>query len=120
MTKPIKPTINYEMFDQVDLRVGKVVKVEDFPEARKPAWKLWIDFGLEIGIKQSSAQVKKNQTREDILGQRVVCVINFEPRQIGPFRSEVLTLGADDGTTDPSNWILLTTMKAAPEGAFVG
>lgn len=115
----IKPQITFEDFEKVDIRVGRVVKVEDFPEARKPMYKLTIDFGPEIGIKKSSAQIVKNQTKEDLLGKQVVCVVNFPPKQIGPFTSEVLTLGPNDGTNDPSNWVVLTTLKEVPLGGEV-
>lgn len=80
-------------FEKVDMRVGRIVEVEDFPEARKPAWKLRIDFGPQIGAKRSSAQIT-NYTREQLEGRLVVAVVNFRPRQIGPVRSEVLVLGA--------------------------
>ncbi len=92
------PEIDFEHFLGVDMRVGRIVEVEDFPEARKPAWKLRIDFGPEIGVKRSSAQIT-NYTREQLEGTLVVGVVNFPPRQIGPVRSEVLVLGAvdDDG-----------------------
>jgi len=89
------PEIVYDDFAAVDMRVGRVVAVEDFPEARKPAWKLTIDFGPEIGSKRSSAQVT-NYAREELEGRLVVAVVNFPPRQIGPVRSEVLVLGASD------------------------
>lgn len=115
----IKDQITYEDFDKVDIRVGKVVEVEDLPEAKKPAYKLTIDFGPEIGTKKSSAQFVKNQAKEDLLGKQVVCVVNFAPRQIGPFVSEVLTLGPDDGTDEPSNWVALTTLKEVPLGRGV-
>ena len=82
-----------EDFDKIDIRVGRVVEVEDFPEARKPAWKLTVDFGEEIGVKRSSAQIT-NYAREELEGRLVVAVVNFPPRQIGPVRSEVLVLGA--------------------------
>ena len=87
--------IDYSQFAAVDMRVGRVVEVEDFPEARKPAWKLTIDFGPELGRRRSSAQIK-NYAREDLEGTLVVAVVNFPPRQIGPVGSEVLVLGALD------------------------
>ena len=91
--------ISFGDFLRVDVRVGRVVEVEEFPEARRPAWKLRIDFGEELGTKRSSAQIT-NYPREALLGTLVVAVVNFPPRQIGPVRSEVLVLGAveDDGT----------------------
>ena len=85
--------IDFDQFLAVDMRVGRIVAVEDFPEARKPAWKLRIDFGPEIGEKRSSAQIT-NYAREELEGRLVVGVVNFPPRQIGPVRSEVLVLGA--------------------------
>ena len=87
--------IDYDQFAGVDMRVGRVSTVEDFPEARKPAWKLTIDFGREIGTRRSSAQIR-NYEREELEGRLVVAVVNFPPRQIGPFLSEVLVLGAVD------------------------
>jgi len=88
--------ISWEDFEKVDMRVGRIVAVDEFPEARKPAWKLRIDFGAQIGEKRSSAQVA-NYTREQLEGRLVVAVVNFPPRQIGPVRSEVLVLGAVAG-----------------------
>jgi tRNA-binding protein len=85
--------ITYDDFRKVDMRVGRVVEVEEFPEARRPAWKLRVDFGPELGVKRSSAQIT-NYAREELLGRLVVAVLNFPPRQIGPVRSEVLVLGA--------------------------
>jgi tRNA-binding protein len=87
--------IDFDDFLKVDIRVGRITRVEDFPEARKPAWKLLIDFGPEIGEKRSSAQIT-NYTRDELEGTLVMAVVNFPPRQIGPFRSEVLTLGVPD------------------------
>ena len=87
--------IEFDDFLKVDMRVGRVLALEEFPEARKPAWKLTIDFGPEVGIKRSSAQIT-NYSREELEGRLIVAVVNFPPRQIGPVRSEVLTLGAAD------------------------
>ena len=87
--------IDFEDFMKVDIRVGRITSVEDFPEARKPAWKLRIDFGPELGEKRSSAQIT-NYSREELEGSLVVAVVNFPPRQIGPVLSEVLTLGVPD------------------------
>lgn len=115
----IKTVISYEDFDKVDIRIGEIIKIEDFPQAKKPAFKLTIDFGSEVGIKTSSAQIVKNQTKEDLMGIKVACVVNFPPRQIGPFVSEVLTLGPDDGTEDVSNWVVLTPFKDVPAGRNV-
>ncbi len=103
-----------EDFDKLDIRVGKITLVEDFPEARKPSYKLTIDFGDEIGIKHSSAQLVKNYSKEDLVGKMVLGVVNFPPRQIGPFISESLTLGVPDENHD---CILITPNK---ENAIVG
>jgi tRNA-binding protein len=86
----------YDDFVNLDIRVGKIVAIDDFPEARKPAYKLTIDFGPEVGIKTSSAQLVKYYKKEDLIGKKVTGVVNFPPRQIGPFKSEVLTLGVPD------------------------
>ena len=107
--------IDYDQFLAVDMRVGRIVKVEDFPEARKPAWKLTIDFGDELGTKRSSAQIT-NYAKEALEGRRIVAVVNFPPRQIGPVRSEVLVLGASD---EEGRVILLAPDTDVPLGARV-
>lgn len=106
-------TINWEDFEKADLRVGTIIKVENFPEARKPAYKVWVDFGEAIGIKKSSAQITKHYSPEELIGTQVVCVINFAPRQIGPFRSEILITGFPDENGDI---LLARPDKKAPNG----
>ncbi|CAK7257090.1 MULTISPECIES: tRNA-binding protein [unclassified Shinella] len=91
-------TISYADFERVDIRAGTIIEALPFPEARKPAYKLTIDFGPGIGIKKSSAQITVHYTLEDLVGRQVLAVVNFPPRQIGPVRSEVLTLGFEDET----------------------
>lgn len=98
----------YDDFLKLDIRVGKILEVNDFPEAKKPAYKLTIDFGSEIGIKHSSVQIVQRYKKEDLLGKLVLGVVNFPPRQIGPFQSEVLTLGVPD---DEDNCVLITSDK---------
>ena len=92
------PEITWDVFEKVELRAGTIVKVEDFPEARKPSFKLWIDLG-KLGVVKSSAQITKLYRKEELLGKQVICVANFPPKQVGPFVSEVLTTGfiLDDG-----------------------
>jgi tRNA-binding protein len=104
--------IEFDDFLKVDVRVGRIVRVEDFPEARKPAWKLTLDFGPEIGERKSSAQIT-NYSREQLEGSLVVAVVNFPPRQIGPVRSEVLVLGVPD---EDGNVILLRPTAEVPVG----
>ena len=89
-------TIGFDDFLKVDVRVGRVLKAEPFPEARKPAYKLTIDFGPEVGVKKSSAQITEHYTLDQLQDRKVAAVVNFPPRQIGPFMSEVLTLGFPD------------------------
>jgi tRNA-binding protein len=96
----ITEPITFDDFLKVDIRVGRVVAVDPFPQARKPAFKLTVDFGPEIGIKRSSAQITVNHSPEDLVGSLVMAVVNFPPRQIGPFMSEVLTLGVPDANGD--------------------
>jgi tRNA-binding protein len=108
--------IDFDHFLEVDMRVGRVTAVEDFPEARVPAWKLTIDFGPEIGIKRSSAQIT-HYPREALEGRLIVGVVNFPPRQIGPFSSEVLVLGALD---DAKGVVLLRPDEDATPGARIG
>jgi tRNA-binding protein len=102
-------TINYDDFEKVDIRVGKIIEITDFPEAHKPAYKLKIDFGPEIGIKQSSVQAVGAHDKEELQDSLVCCVVNFPTKQIGPFTSEVLTLGFEN--TDGSGWVLITPKK---------
>jgi tRNA-binding protein len=88
--------INFDDFLKIDIRVGRIIDVQPFPEARKPAWKLKIDFGDEIGVKKSSAQITDLYDADALMGKQILAVVNFPPRQIGPFMSEVLTLGVND------------------------
>ncbi|MBO8129262.1 MAG: tRNA-binding protein [Peptococcaceae bacterium] len=108
--------ITIDDFKKVDMRVGRIIKVEDFPKARKPAYKLYIDFGKELGVKKSSAQITKLYRREDLEGRLVIGVVNFPPRQIADFMSEVLVLGVDDGK---GGVILLQPDRDAPLGVRV-
>ena len=100
-------------FDKLDIRVGKILSIEDFPEAKKPAYKLTIDFGKEIGNKKSSVQIVKNYNKDDLIGKLVLGVVNFPTRQIGPFVSEVLTLGVPDVDNE---CVLVVPDKKVPTG----
>ena len=106
-------TIAFDDFMKVDIRVGTVIAAEPFPEARKPALKLTIDFGAAIGIRRSSAQITRHYTPERLVGKQVVAVVNFPPRQIGPFMSQVLTLGVPDAEGEV---VLLHPSLAIPNG----
>ena len=103
----------FEDFQKLDIRVGKIVEVENFPEARKPSYKLKIDLGSEIGIKKSCAQLTQNYNADELNGKLVLCVVNFPPRQIGPAVSEVLTLGIPD---DKNECVLITPDTDVPMG----
>ena len=110
-------TIDWGDFARVELRVGTVVRVEDFPEARKPAYKLWVDFGEEIGERKSSAQITDLYGKQELLGRQVVAVVNFPPKQIGPMRSECLVTGfyREDGAV-----VLAQPERPVPNGAKLG
>jgi tRNA-binding protein len=105
--------ISFDDFLKVDVRVGRVTRAEPYPEARKPAIKMWIDFGAEIGERQSSAQVTRHYTPETLIGRQVMAVVNFPPRQIGKFMSQVLVLGLPD---EHGDIVLIAPDKDVPEG----
>lgn len=105
--------ITYEDFCKLDIRVGTVVTVEDFPEARKPAWKLTIDFGSDTGIRKTSAQITEHYNKENLIDKQVLAVVNFPPKQIGPFMSEVLVLGL---ANEKKEIILVTPDITVPNG----
>jgi len=105
--------LSYDDFLKVDVRVGRIVEVQDFPEARKPAYKLKIDFGPGIGIRKSSAQATKHYAKAELIDRLIVAVVNFPPKQIGPYLSEVLTLGVPDADGDV---VLLAPEQSVPLG----
>ena len=105
--------ISFDDFLAVDVRVGTIIEAEDFPQARKPAFKLKIDFGADIGVKKSSAQITHHYKKDELVGKQVMAVVNFPPRQIGPFMSEVLTLGVPD---EAGEVVLLNPSKDVPNG----
>ena len=105
--------ITYNDFAKVDIRAGTIIEVHDFPEAKKPAYKLLIDFGSEIGIKKSSAQITKHYSKDELVGKQVLAVVNFPEKQIGPFISQVLTLGVPDQNGDV---VLVNPSSKAPNG----
>ena len=107
--------ITYDYFEKVDIRVGKIIKVEDFPKARKPAYKFWLDFG-ELGVKKASAQITKLYRKDDLLGRLIIAVTNFPPRQIGDFMSEVLVLGV---VLDDDKVVLVQPDSEVPPGKRV-
>jgi len=111
---PESGRIAFDDFMKVDIRVGTIVAAEPFPQARKPAFRLRIDFGAEIGVKRSSAQITKHYTPDDLVGRQVAAVVNFPPRQIGPFMSEVLTLGFPD---EAGEVVLVSPERPVPDGA---
>lgn len=111
---PAAETISFDDFLKVDIRVGTIVDIQDFPEARKPAFKLTIDFGAAIGCKRSSAQITTHYSRDRLLGRQVAGVVNFPPRQIGPFMSEVLTVGFPD---EDGEVVLISPDLRVPNGA---
>lgn len=106
-------TIDWNDFEKVELRCGTVVRVEDFPEARRPAYKLWVDFGPEIGTRKSSAQITGHYEKEELVGRQVVAVVNFPPKQIGPIRSECLVTGLHDENGDV---VLVQPERPVPNG----
>lgn len=109
-SQKITPEISFDDFLKVDTRIGEIIDAQPYPEARRPAIKLWIDFGAPLGVKKSSAQITAHYQPEQLTGRKVLCVVNFPPRQIGKFMSEVLTLGVPDGAGE--------VVLVGPDGAL--
>ena len=110
--KPLA-TLTFEEFQKVEIRVGTIVEVQEFPEARRPAFKLWVDFGHEFGVRKTSAQITKNYEKQNLVGRQVAAVMNFPPKQIGKFMSEILVLGFPD---DVGEVVLASVDKSVPNG----
>ncbi len=108
-----RETIGFDDFFRLDIRVGTVVKAEPYPEARQPAYKVWVDFGTEFGVKKTSAQVTAHYTVEDLIGRQVAAVVNFPPKQIGNFMSEILVLGFPDASGEV---VLVVPERRVPDG----
>ena len=108
--------ITFQQFEEVDMRAGTIIRAEKFPEARKSAYKLWIDFGEGFGVKQSSAQITQRYSIEELVGMQVIAVVNFVPKKIASFVSEVLTLGVND---ESGNVVLLQTQSGVPNGTRI-
>ena len=112
----VSPEITYADFQKVDIRVGTIVRTEPYPEARRPAFKLWVDLGPEVGVKRASAQVTKYYDLEGLIGRQVAAVVNFPPKQIGKMMSEILVLGFPDGDGDV---VLIGPERAVPNGGLL-
>ena len=113
MSVKVQETITFNDFQKIEIRVGTIVDVQEFPEARRPAYKLWVDFGQEFGIRKTSAQVTKNYTKKNLMRRQVAAVINFPSKQIGKFMSEILVLGFPDSSGEV---VLISLDKTVPNG----
>ena len=113
MSVKVEETITFNDFQKIEIRVGTIVDVQEFPEARRPAYKLWVDFGQEFGIRKTSAQVTKNYTKKSLMSRQVAAVMNFPSKQIGKFMSEILVLGFPDNSGEV---VLISLDKTVPNG----
>ena len=113
MSVKVQETITFNEFEKIEIRVGTIVDVQEFPEARRPAYKLWVDFGQEFGIRKTSAQVTKNYTKKSLMSRQVAAVMNFPSKQIGKFMSEILVLGFPDNSGEV---VLISLDKTVPNG----